>query len=158
MVDAQEPRTTKSASSILDMTPMASDPKHILRISTNLLFCFAYASPGLTKHNVQNNAKSPAYGLESEDKGPPSVPIQRLDPTPTQPKSISKLLDNAELRTTTRQMAQEEAKCSHSSRVKRAICKSQTQHKLDYDRRGCRTLRFTPNAYLITDKQLLRTF
>lgn len=50
MVNVQEPRTTRSAGNVLDITPMAIDPKPILCNNPNPSLRMVYANPEFTRN------------------------------------------------------------------------------------------------------------
>lgn len=117
MVLIQERRKSGLYAKILDSTPTASNLGIILGNSTSPSFRTVYVRPGFLRHNVQGDVKTPAHVSESKDEGSLFLPTQGQDPTPTLPKSIAVLLNNAELRAMIQKFAREEGKRIHSSRV-----------------------------------------
>lgn len=118
MVNVQKLRMLKSAGSNLNATSVASNSERVLRSSNSTSFCAAYADTGCTMHNAQNGPETLAHELKSGDEGPQFLPVQGQEPTLAPRNIIPKPLDNAGLRTTMQQVAEEEAIRIHSSRVK----------------------------------------
>lgn len=72
---------------------------------------------------MQDYVETLAQTLKSDDEGPPSLPAQGQNISPTPPKSIAKLLNHAELRKMTQQMGQIEVERINANRVCEVIPK-----------------------------------
>lgn len=123
MVYIKGSRAKRSAGKILDTSPVASDLDCILRDRSNSSFHTVFAHPGLTNQNVLNKVRTLSHAPESKDESPPSVLVHVHHPTPTPPKSVSRNLDNAKLRTMMRQLGHKEAKRTYSRSVKETMTK-----------------------------------
>lgn len=124
MVSVQEQRTIRSAGSIPDITPVASDHKHVMHWSNNSSFRTIYPTPGATRNNVRDADETLAHKLESEDESHLPIPVHGQDLTSAPPKSITERLGNTRLRSTMRQVAHEEADFILTSRVVEEMSRS----------------------------------
>lgn len=104
---------------------MANDPEFILRHSTDSSFRTVYANPRLTNQNVKHMLETLAHALESNDKGPLFVRVERQDSTPALLKLSPNLFHNIKLRATMRQMVHKETERIHTSRVIKATSKAE---------------------------------
>lgn len=96
---------------------MSSNHERNLHDSTNFPFLTVHARPGLISRAKQKDIQTLAHALESQDKGPQSLPVQNRDLMPAPPKSIPNLRDHAKPRVMMQHITREDAGRIYTSRV-----------------------------------------